>query len=45
MNFRQQYPAVSYKLRETRDDSELGVVLKQERTIDFLISGFVKGAN
>ena len=42
----QQYPAVVVQTsEETRDDSELGSGAKTRHgTIDFLISGFVKGA-
>ena len=42
----QQYPAVVVQSsEETRDDSELGDGAKtRHATIDFLISGFVKGA-
>ena len=42
----QQYPAVIVQTsEETRDDSELGSGAKTRHgTIDFIISGFVKGA-
>ena len=42
----QQYPAVIVQTsEETRDDSELGSAARTRHgTIDFIISGFVKGA-